>query len=300
MTEHLYVVTGASGNVGKIVAERLLARGKRVRVIGREASRLEAHAMQGAEVRVGSLEDAGFLTKAFEGATAVFAMIPPNVLASDVRAYQNRITEAIATGAEKAGLKYMVTLSSVGADRPEGGGPVNGSYDMEQRLNRIPNLSVLHLRPGYFMDNLLISIGMIKSMNINGSAMLPDVAIPVIAARDIGEVAARRLAALDFQGSSFLDLRGPRDLTQAEMTRVAGAAIGKPDLTYVAFPYEDAYKGMVGMGMSADMARLFIELNKGFNDGSVKPTQPRSAETTGPTTIEEFVRTVFAPAYHAS
>jgi len=300
MAENLYVVTGATGNVGKIIAERLLAQGKRVRVIGREASRLEAHAKKGAEVREGSLEDAAFLTKAFEGATAVFAMIPPNFSVSGFRAFQNRVANAFASAIEKAGVKYVVSLSSIGANLSAGVGPVNGLHDMEQRFNRIPNVNVLHLRPGYFMENLLGNIGMIKGMNINGGPARADVPIPLTATQDIGEVAARRLAALDFKGTSVQELHGPRDVTMAEATKALGAAIGKPELPYVAFPYEDARKGMVGMGLPAEAADMFVELNKGFNDGTVKATQPRSAQTTTPTSIEDFAKNVFAPAFKAS
>lgn len=300
MAENLYVVTGAAGNVGKIVADRLLAQGKRVRVIGRAAAKLEAHKKKGAEVREGSLEDAAFLTKAFEGATAVYAMIPTDFSVRGVRAFQNRVADAIATAVEKAGVKYVVTLSSVGANRSEGVGPVNGLYDMEQRFNRIPQVNVLHLRPGYFMENLLGNIGMIKGMNIHGGPARADVPIALIATQDIGEVAARRLAALDFQGTQVQELLGPRDVTMTEVTQALGAAIGKPDLKYVAFSYEDARKGMVGAGLPPEFADLYVELNKAFNEGTAKATQPRSAQTTTPTSIEDFAKNVFAPAFKAS
>lgn len=300
MAENLYVVTCATGNVGKVVAARLLAEGKRVRVIGREAGRLEAHAKKGAEVRVGSVEDAAFLTKAFEGATAVFAMIPPKFVQTGFRAFQNQVADAIASAVEKTGVKYVVSLSAIGAHLSEGAGPVNGLHDMEQRFNRIPNVNVLHLRPGPFMENLLGSIGMIKGMSINGGPARADVPLPMIATQDIGEVAARRLAALDFKGIDVQELQGPRDVTMAEATQALGAAIGKPDLNYVAFPYEEARKGMISAGFPAELADMFIEANKGFNQGTVKALQPRSARTTTSTRIEDFARNVFAPAFSAS
>jgi uncharacterized protein YbjT (DUF2867 family) len=123
--------------------------------------------------------------------------------------------------------------------------------------------------------------------------------MPIIATKDIGAVAAKRLLALDFSGHSALELMGPRDVTMTEVTAALGAAIGKPDLKYVAFPYADAVKGMVQAGIPEELAGMYAELSRAFNEG-MKPTQPRSAQTTTPTTIEEFARTVFAPAFAAS
>ena len=71
MEKQVYVVTGATGNIGKALAETLLAQNKRVRVIGRSADRLQSLVEKGAEPLVGSLDDAAFLTQAFQGASVV-------------------------------------------------------------------------------------------------------------------------------------------------------------------------------------------------------------------------------------
>jgi hypothetical protein len=85
----------------------------------------------------------------------------------------------------------------------------------------------------------------------------------------------------------------------AEVTTALGRAIGKPDLRYVQFPYDEARKGMVGAGLPAGMADLYVEMSRGFNEGAIRSTQPRSAATTTPTTIDTFAATVLAPAYRA-
>lgn len=299
MSKGLIVVTGATGNIGKPLVEALLAGGARVRAVGRGAERLEPLKKKGAEVFVGSLEDAAAMTQAFAGAQAVFALTPPNMAATDFRAYQSRVGAVFAEAIRAAKVAYVVHLSSVGANLSQGVGPVNGLHETEERLNKLDAVNVLHLRPGYFMENLLFNVGLIKGMGISGSPLKPDLAIPMIATKDIAAVAARRLLALDFKGKSVQDLEGPRDYTMAEAARILGAAIGKPDLKYVQFPYADAEKGMVANGLTPDLARLFIEMNKGLNDGIMKPTQPRSKDTTTPTTLEEFAK-VFAAAYKAS
>jgi uncharacterized protein YbjT (DUF2867 family) len=295
----MYAITGATGNTGKKIAEVLLAKGKKVRVIGRTAERLRPLADKGAEPFVGSLDDAAFLTRAFTGVKAVYAMIPPNYAAPHFRAYQNKLGEAIATSIAAAQVLYVVNLSSLGAHLPEKTGPIKGLYDMEQRLNKLERTHVLHLRPTYFMENLFWSMNLIKTMGMNGSPLRGDLLIPMIATTDIAAVATDRLLRLDFLDKSSKELFGQRDLTMPEVTRILGKAVGKPDLPYVQFPYEDAEKAMVGMGLSIDMARSFSELYRAFNDGILKPTEPRSESNTTPTSIEEFAK-VFAMRYSSS
>ncbi|MEK7704887.1 MAG: hypothetical protein AAB426_08005, partial [Myxococcota bacterium] len=199
----------------------------------------------------------------------------------------------------KAGTSHVVTLSSVGAHLGSGVGPVCGLYDMEKSFTAyLPKANVLHLRPTYFMENLLGNLGMVKSMGILGTPLAADVAMPFIASRDIGAVAAKRLLELDFKGHSVQELLGARDLTMNEVTRALGTAIGKPELKYVAVPYDEAKQGLQQMGLSEEIADMYVELSRAFNEG-MRPTQARSASTTTPTTVEEFGKTVFAPAYRA-
>jgi len=300
MAEPLHVVCGATGHVGGIIASRLLDAKKKVRVVGRSADRLAPLAARGAEAAAGSMEDPAFLAKAFQGAAAAFVLVPPNYATKEFRAYQLRVVDAIGKALESARVPHALTLSSIGAHLAKDNGPIAALHALEERLDRISGLAVLHLRPGYFMENHLSGIGMVKGMGIYGSALRADLKLAQIATRDIGEVAARRMLALDWKGNGVLELHGPRDLSMAEVTRALGKAIGKPDLAYVQFPYPDARKGMVQAGLQEEMADLYVDMSRGFNDGIVKPTQPRSKETTTPTTIEAFAAEVYAPAFRAS
>src|ERR1700737_1299891 len=125
----MYVVIGATGNTGKVVAEKLLEKGEKVRVVGRDAKRLERFTQKGAEAFAADVTDAGALTKAFTGAKAVYAMIPPNIASPDVRAYEEQVGTALATAIEKNGVKDAVVLSSFGADKPNKTGPVVGLHN---------------------------------------------------------------------------------------------------------------------------------------------------------------------------
>ena len=156
---------------------------------------------------------------------------------------------------KESGLRYAVHLSSYGAHVPEGTGPVTGLHSSEQKLNAINDLNVLHLRAAYFMENNLAAIGMIHGMGIFGHALLPDLKLPMIATRDVGDYAAQRLLDLDFSGKQTRELLGERDLSMTEATAVIARGIGKPDLRYEQFPYDQVQQALEQMGMLAEESR---------------------------------------------
>ena len=230
----MYVILGASGNTGSIIANFLLSKGKKVRVIGRDTGRLQRFVTKGANAVTADLSDAAALTKAFTGARAAYLMLPPITSRED----QERESDAIAKAVKESGLRYALHLSSYGAHVPEGTGPVTGLHSSEQKLNAISGLNVLHLRPAYFMENNLAAIGTIHAMGIFGHVLLPDLKLPMIATRDVGDYAAQRLLDLDFSGKQTRELLGERDLSMKEATAVIARGIGKPDLRYQQFPYD--------------------------------------------------------------
>jgi uncharacterized protein YbjT (DUF2867 family) len=292
----MIVITGATGHTGRPAAEALLAKGEKVRVIGRDAKKLEPFAQKGAEPFVGNVEDAAAMTKAFEGASALYLVIPQSP-AEDFRAYQERVTDSFAAAVTAAKPSYVVTLSSMGAQHAEKTGPIVGLHNMEEKLNAISGLNLLHLRPTQFMENLLMSIAPLKMMGSLPGAAPGDVPQPWIATKDIGAYAATRLAARDFSGSSVQELCGPRDVSSKEIASLVGAAIGKPKLGYMQVPFMMLEPAFVQIGMSKKMAALMVEMLKAANAGLLAPRQPRSEANTTPTTIESFIQEVFTPAY---
>jgi uncharacterized protein YbjT (DUF2867 family) len=293
----MYVVLGATGNTGSVISNSLLLRGEEVRVVGRDAARLQRFVRKGAEAFTANVSDAAALTQAFTGARAAYLMLPPSMTSEDYRADQERESDAIAKAAKESGLRYAVHLSSYGAHAPSGTGPIAGLHASERRLNAISGLNVLHLRAGYFMENNLAALSMIHGMGMFGHALLPDLKLPMIATRDIGDYAARRLLDLDFSGKQTRELLGERDLSMTEVTAVIARGIGKPDLRYIQFPYEEVQQVLLQMGIPPKTAALFIEMYKAINAGVVAAQEPRSSENTTPTSFEKFVQDVFAPAY---
>ncbi len=292
----MVVITGATGNTGRPLAMALLEAGTPVRIISRSAKKAADLVAKGAELRIGVSDDAAFLSEAFAGATAVYAMIPPNLHTQDFRAFQMQHAEAITRAVQAAGVTHVVQLSSVGAHLEDGSGIILGLRRFEQMLDAVPDLHVLHLRPAYFMENIFGMIPTIKMFNMVGSPITPDLPLAMIATRDIAAHAARRLRALDFTGSSVQYLLGQRDLTFIEMVSILGPAIDKPGLRYQEFHYELFRGAMVQMGVSKSSTDLTIEFMKALNDGRIMSDVQRSVENTTPTSIEDFAP-VFAHVY---
>ena len=295
-TDAMHVILGASGNTGSIVADFLLSKGRKVRVVGRDATRLQRFVRKGAEAFTGDVSDPAALIKAFSGARAAYLMLPPITSRED----QERESDAIAKAMTESGLPYAVHLSSYGAQVPEGTGPVTGLHSSEEKLNAISGLNVLHLRAAYFMENNLAAITMIQGMGIFGHALLPELKLPMAATRDVGDYAARRLLDLDFSGKQTRELLGERDLSMTEATALIARGIGKPDLRYVQFPYDQVQQVLEQMGMTPKKAAVYIEMFEAINTGVLAPQEPRSRENTTPTSFETFVQEVFAPAYQGT
>ncbi len=295
----MYVITGATGNTGGIITEKLLAKGEKVRVVGRDAKRLERFANKGAEPFVADEKDAAALSKAFSGAKAVYAMIPPNIVSPDVRAYQEQVSDDLAAAITKNGIKYAVVLSSVGSDKPDRTGPVVGLHSLEKKLDGIPGLNALCLASRLFYGE--------PSTAGRRDPVLRRDCWPSPAgfasaddrhSRRIGAVAAEALLNLDFTGKHSRELQGPRDVTYNDVAKIVGAAIGKPDLKYQQMPAAQLRPALLQMGMSSNMVDLLLEMAESLNSGySKEMLEPRSPANSTPTTLDTFIAEVFVPAY---
>ncbi len=293
----MYVVLGASGHTGHVVAQNLLARQQKVRVFGRNAAHLQGFAAKGAEVFLGETTDTGALSKAFHEADAAYVLIPSHPAIQDPRAFQERVSDATVAALRNSGVKHVVLLSSIGADKSSGTGPVVGLHNFEQKLSQLENTNVLCLRAGYFMENTLPQASIIRN---TGSAIGPvrgDLKLSLIASRDVGAAAADILLRLSFHGKEAHELLGERDLSYNEASAIVGKAIGKPDLRYVQAPDDQVRPALVRMGMSEALAGLILELAAALNSGHIRALEARTPSNTTPTAYEAFVADEFIPAY---
>jgi len=293
----MIVLTGATGRTGSAAAEALRAKGEKVRLVGRDAKKLSALVRLAAEAFVGNVEDVSSMTEAFKGASAVYLVLPEDISKEDLRAHQERVSDSYAAAITNAHVRFVVNLSSIGAQHAKNTGPIVGLHNQEQKLNRVAGLNVLHLRAAYFMENLFMSIAPLRSMGALPGGLRAEVPMPWIATQDVGAYAATRLAGRDFSGSSVQELHGQRDISMREAASIVGSAIGKPNLEYAQLPRMMFETALLKMGLPKKTAELIIEMWEGANAGLIVPQEKRSARNTTPTPLESFVSRVFAPAY---
>lgn len=284
----MITVMGATGHTGSQITGALLRAGEKVRALGRSQHRLAELRRAGAEVLVGEASDADFLAHAFRDSDAVYSLLPTDRRAPDYRAEQDRQGEAIVSAVRQSGVRYVVALSSLGADLREGTGVIAGLYAQEERLNRLDDTSVLLLRPVSFYENFHEALALVEQHGIIADSVRPDIAIPMVATRDIAGMAATALRARDWSGVVAQELLGPRDRSYAEAARIIGERIGRPDLAYVQLPYADMAAVLVEAGLSESFAGLYVEMTRAFNEGRVKPRDGQARETTTPTRFEDF------------
>jgi uncharacterized protein YbjT (DUF2867 family) len=294
-----YVVIGATGHTGKPIALGLLEKWHTVRAVSRHAEKADDLIEKGAKHFVGDSTDLEFLSKVFNGADALYTLVPGDMTAPDFTQSQLKHIRAIAQALKGSTIKHVVSLSSVGAHLRSGAGVVQGLQMMEEAFNAISGINILHLRASYFLENGLSMATMVKQMGMIGSPVRADLKVPMVATKDIAAAALRHLLAKDFSGKSHEYVLGNREYTYAEIAQIYGRAIGKPDLKYVQFPYADAKKAMMQMGMGESAVDKMNEFVKSMNEGKILEDVHRTLANTTPTSAEEFAQ-VFKSLYEQS
>jgi uncharacterized protein YbjT (DUF2867 family) len=261
----MFVVLGASGNTGKVVAETLLRQKMKVRVVLHDAAKGKAWGEAGADVAIADVEDGAALERAFSGAEGVYVLLPPNLRSSHVREDDSRRTNIIAAAVEAAGVPHVVLLSSIGAQQSDGTGPVLRLHDAEIVFRRA-RAAVTFVRAAYFMENWGGSLYALEQ-GVLPTFLAVDKAIPHVATRDVGTGAARLLAE-GGSGKRVFELAGPREYTPRDVAAAVGRIVGKPIEVQQA-PEEAMAPALKGAGMNAEWARLVQELTHGLNTNIV-------------------------------
>jgi uncharacterized protein YbjT (DUF2867 family) len=265
----MFVITGVTGHTGSVVATTLLAAGKPVRVVVRDAKKGEPWKAKGAEVAIAELSDRAALARALTGATGAYLLQPPFAWnATGIPAERAALSDAIAGAVADAKPKHVVLLSSVGADQAAGTGPVKYLHDLEQKLTATGVPSTF-LRAGFFMENW----GSMIQGAIDGGALyygfVADVAVPQVATQDIGKAAAKLLAEGAPAGTRVVQLSGPAELTLADTAAALSKVAGK-QINPVSVPLDAMIGSLTGMGASRDVAELYAEMTGAINERRMK------------------------------
>jgi uncharacterized protein YbjT (DUF2867 family) len=267
----MFVVVGATGNTGSVVADTLLNRNQPVRIVVRSADKGAAWKAKGAEIVVASLDDVSALTKAFEGAKGVYLLVPPNYAAAawlaDQRARMDRAAEAI----QRSAIGHVVFLSSIGGHIAEGTGPIRAARYGEQTLGAVAtNLTVL--RPCYFMDNWAPVLGAAKAQGVLPTFIAPQAMVPMISTRDIGRVGAEQLMA-GGKGKQIVELAGPEEYSPDQAAAALGQIFEKP-VTAQHAPLSAVAPTFKSFGFSDEVAKLFEEMYTSFSTGAIGYEHP--------------------------
>jgi uncharacterized protein YbjT (DUF2867 family) len=296
-----YVVTGATGHVGRALVETLLRSSVgTVRALGRSAERLAPLKKQGAETVVCDLRDRKALRGALTGADAAFLMVPPRPNAADFLAEHRAMADAVADAALNSGVPRLVALSSVGTELEAGTGPILTLRHFEERLREGNAKSVAALRAGYFMENHLGMIPEVVSSKRLSAPISGDVRLPMICTNDVALAAAGLLTAPPKDRWTVGHWIGPEDYTPKQVTRAIAAVIGLPDLRYERAEPQAFRGALTSAGFSPTACDAFLDMHAAFEDGRIQGTVSRAPSTRMKATIDDFAREVFAPAYRAA
>jgi len=280
----LYVVAGVTGRVGSVVANQLLAQGAKVRGIVRDRKRGAAWSARGAELAMGSLEDATFLTHSLEGASGFFTLLPEDLSASDFHGHRRRMADAIAAAVKQSRVPHVVMHSALGAVLPDRNGPAKALHQLENAL-RATGVKLTANRASYLQENIASVIPPARQGGVYPNLMpSADAPFPTIATVDVGRFAARALATPP-RASEVVDLLGPA-YSIRQLAEKLGAALGKT-LQIVDIPPAGQIAALTGAGLPRVFAEAVAELFASIAAGLIAPSGDRTL--VGTTTIDEIL-----------
>ncbi|TDP03267.1 SDR family oxidoreductase [Flavobacterium sp. 245] len=282
-------ISGSLGNIGKPLAKKLIDAGHQVTVITSNSDRSEAIEALGATAAIGSVSDAVFLQKTFEGEDAIFAMTPPNMGGNNVIANTTDAGHAFAKAIAGAQINRVVMLSSIGADLPNGTGPIAGLYNIEKIYEKLENSSVTFLRAGFFYTNFYNDVPMIKGAGIMGANYPASTLIPYVHPADIATAVAEELMkAGSGKNIRYIvsDVRTP-----GEVAKILGTTIEKPELPWIEFTDEQSLNGMIQAGLPEEFAGLYTEMGTGLRSGAIaEDFLKNKTAVDGKIKLEDFAR----------
>jgi uncharacterized protein YbjT (DUF2867 family) len=286
---------GSLGNISKPLAEILIKNGHEVTIISSDAKKVSGIEALGAKAAIGSVSDVAFLINAFNGADAVYTMVPPNWGVSNYRQYIADAGKNYMVAIKASGVKRVLNLSSIGAHLNGGTGPIAGLYDVEHTLNTLDGIAVRHLRAGIFYINFFFDMGIIRNMGKMGNNYGEKTKLIMVHPRDIASAAVQELQG-SFEGKSHrYVVSDEREIS--EIVKILGTAIDKPELPWAQFSDEETFAGMTSAGMSEAIAGTYVEMGNAINSGILfEDFNQHKPDVWGSTKLVDFAKE-FASVY---
>jgi uncharacterized protein YbjT (DUF2867 family) len=286
----MFVVAGASGKTGGVAAETLLAQGRKVRVLFRDARHADVWRERGAEVAVAAFEDEPALGRALEGAAGFYGLLPEILDAQDFHAHRRQIAETVVRTVQAARVPHVVLLSAAAAVLPDGNGPAKDLHFAENALRKT-DATVTVIRASYFQENVLSALPAAQHQGIYPN-FLPsaEIAFPTVATRDVGRLAARCLLEPPAT-SETIDLVGPM-YSVRQLAAKLGAALGR-ELRVVDVPPAAQVDVLTTQaGLPRQFAEAVAEMFACVASGRIAPRGDRMVP--GTTTLDEILPALLA------
>jgi uncharacterized protein YbjT (DUF2867 family) len=294
----MIVITTPTGDIGGQVLASVLDSGEPVRVIVRDPDKLSPGIRERVEVIQGSHSDAEVVAKAFAGADAVFWLVPADRRAASVEAAFVEFSRPACEAFLAQGVRRVVGISALGRGTPVAGraGLVTGSLAMDD-LIASTGVSYRALTMPSFMDNMLRQVKPIRAEGMFFSPLDPDRKVPTCATRDIAAVATRLLLDDSWTGHSEVPVLGPEDLSLNDQAEIISDVLGKP-VRVQRTPIEAYTAQLTGFGMSEAMAQGLADMMTAKDEG-LDNGEPRTPESSTPTTFRQWCEEVLKPAVQA-
>ncbi|GGL15877.1 NmrA family transcriptional regulator [Sphaerisporangium melleum] len=291
----MIVVTTPTGQIGSRLVRRLLDQDEKVRVIVRDAARLDHTVRRRVESIEGSHDDPVVLDKALTGAKALFLLVPPNPQAPSAEEHYLDFARAGAAAVARHGVGHVIGVSSAGHGWPAPAGVLSAAFAMDEELGR-SGAAYRALCMPFYMENLLGQLDAIRGHGAFSLTCAGDLPLALIATRDIAGTAARLLTDLSWTGQENLPVFGPDRLTPDGMAEVIGRELGRP-VTYRRMSM-DAYASLLrsrGAGDQTvkDLTEAFTAQDHGIYDADWATAEPT------PTDFRTWCREVLKPAVDA-
>ena len=289
------VIAAASGNIGRRTAEKVIQAGAETIILDRHPEKLVDLVAQGAIVEPISSDDAQGLIEITRQAEALFWLTPPKLDVPNLRAWYLQTAKAGANAVAVNGIARVVNISTIGAGAKPNLGTVSLSGDVESLFNQTA-AHVVHLRPGYFMENFLAQVETIQSDRIVRFPYASDHDIPWISTDDIGDVAAHYLLDQRWAGQWTRNLMGPENLTLLETAAILSRVLGS-SIEYAQVSIASLRQQFAAMGATAEVQQEMGDLFRALGDPAGIYATARTPEAATPTTFEQFVRNKILPIH---
>ena len=282
--------------MGSAVVHYLCLQSAPIRVVIRSQNKSASFTSRNIEVAIADLTDVNALTKAFQGAKAVFAMNPTNYEGPDVHTDAAKVGKALAAAIKVANVPRVVVLSSIGAERTSGTGNVLTAHITEETLNGTAPQVVL-IRCAWFMENWSSSVLAVKSGKatmIESMLQKLDRKISQVATDDIGCVVVEYLtkAAQEIDQRHIIELEGPEPYSPKDVAEIVSKLLGE-NVAAVAMTEEMTHELFENFGWPKATADNWIEMVQGFDSNTICwTTNENVIRKKGTRTLEEVLTRV--------